>query len=279
MSIQVKQNFSWADTDKKLVIFMPNYNGKRLTEASIRRIQTAVEHQHWMIIIGNDNVDDNWDHLRTQNVASITILRDDKRPRNGAFIRNYVIKRCQSRLFLQKDGEVCIEGDFIYGALEYCFGLSDRGWRPGHAVALTEANTNIYATGGIVEHLELMSHLVEPVVPCTDLEMVKRYLIQQNGRVNFISYYHYAYCVPLHRLRALNGYDEDYKFYGWEDVDMYLRLASLGVQIQPDYNCYAIHLSHPSTVNRQMLNVMCDLFKSKDPRKFERNPNGWGEGE
>jgi len=279
MSITVKQNFDWSATDKELVIFMPNYNGRHLTEASIQRIQTAVEHKHWMVLIGNDNVEDEWNHLRTQNVASITLLRDDKQPRNGAFIRNYVIKRCQSRLFLQKDGEVCIEGDFIHNALDYCLGIMDVGWRPGYAVALNGLQTENYLNGRLGVPLEQISREIEPVVPCMDAKIVKDYLLRRNGQVNFISYYHYAYCVKTEWLRMMNGYDESYRYYGWEDVDMYLRLSALGVEIQPDYNCYAVHLNHPSTVNRRMLNVMCDVFRSKNPDVARRNDSGWGEGE
>jgi len=276
MSIEIKQNFDWSATDKKLVIFMPNYNGKYLTEASIQRIQTAVDYQHWMILIGNDNVDDNWDHLRTNNVASITLLRDDKQPRNGAFIRNYVIKRCRSEYLLQKDGEVCIEGDFIHNAIEQCSG--DLGWRPGYAVALNQVQTLEYLAG-CNSALDPICHEIEPVRPCVDVNLVKEYLLRRNGQVNFISYYHYAYCVRTKLLQDVRGYDEEYRHYGWEDVDMYLRLGALGIEIKPDYNCYAVHLNHRSTVNHDMLNVMASVFRSKSPVVTHRNDNGWGEGE
>lgn len=274
--MKVIQNFDWSATEKKLVIFMPNYNGKRLTEQSILRMQTTIPTDQWMILIGNDNVDDDWDHLRTQNVASITLLRDNKEPRNGAFIRNYVIKRCRSVLFLQKDGEVVIEGDFIHSCIRQCH--DEFGWRPGYAVALSVMDTGSYLDGRPVD-LGQLSREIEPVVSCPDLSLVKEYLLRRNGQVNFISYYHYAYCVETAWLQTMHGYDEDFKYYGWEDVDMYLRLAERGVKIFPDYKCYAVHLYHPSTVNRPMLNAMAQVFQSKDPTQWRRNPERWGEGE
>ncbi len=274
--MKVIQNFDWSATEKKLVIFCPNYNGKRLTEHTIQRIQTAVPTDQWMVIVGNDNVDDDWDHLRTSNVASITLIRDNKEPRNGAFIRNYVLKRCRSELFLQKDGEVVIEGDFIFDTIHQCH--DEFGWRPGHAVALSAMETSCYLDGKC-PNLDQVGYQVEPVVACPDLERTKRYLLRRNGQLNFISYYHYAYCVRTMWLQTMRGYDEDYRYYGWEDVDMYLRLADRGVKIFPDYNCYAVHLYHASTVNRPMLNQMAELFRQKDPTLWCRNPAGWGEGE
>lgn len=276
--MKVIQNFDWSATKKKLVVFMPNYNGKRLTELSIQRIQTVCPTDRWMIIIGNDNVEDDWEHLRTNNVASITLLRDNKEPRNGAFIRNYVIKRCESDFFLQKDGEVVIEGDFIFNAIHQCDTVHEIGWRPGHAVALSVMDTGLYLEGKS-PNLDEMGLEIEPVAACPYLERVKDYLLRRNGRVNFISYYHYAYCVSTMWLKTMHGYDEDYRYYGWEDVDMYLRLAERGVKIVPDYSCYAIHLYHPSTVNRPMLNQMAELFRQKDPTVWCRNPDRWGEGE
>ena len=274
--MKVIQNFDWSSTEKKLVIFMPNYNGKRLTEFSIQRIQTAVPTDQWMIIVGNDNVDDDWEHLRTRNVASITLLRDDKNPRNGAYIRNYVIKRCLSQRFLQKDGEVVIEGDFIFNAIQQCH--DNHGWRPGHAVALSVTDTGLYLDGRS-SNLDSISREIEPVVPCPDLNRTKEFLLRRNGQVNFISYYHYAYCVPTVWLQSMRGYDEDYRYYGWEDVDMYLRLAERGVKITPDYQSYAVHLYHASTVNPPMLNAMANIFRTKDPSEWRRNPVKWGEGE
>lgn len=276
--MKVVQNFDWSATEKKLVIFCPNYNGKSLTELSIQKIQTVVPTDDWVVIIGNDNVEDSWEHLRIQNVASITLLREEKEPRNGAFIRNYVIKRCRSALFLQKDGEVVIEGDFIFGAISKCLGRRRMGWRPGHAVALSVADTAAYLTGRF-PNLDQISRVIEPVVPCPDLEKVKQYLLQRNGQVNFASYYHYAYCVSTEVLQKMHGYDEDYKFYGWEDVDVYLRLAAKGVKICPDHSCYAVHLNHPSTVNYSMLSKMAEIFRTKSPLQKQRNPERWGEGE
>ncbi len=239
--IEVKQNFDWYATKKKLVVFMPNFNGKALTEFSIERLSTVSEFKNWMIIIGNDNVDDNWDHLCTKNVGYFTLFHDDKSPRNGAFIRNYFIKRCQSEFILQKDGEVVIEGDAIFNAIQNCDFKT--GWRAGYIGVLTQDQTSDFMQSKILSGVNYRE--IEPVIPGC-ISSAKNYLLRRDGKVNFISYFHYAFCVSTPYLQSMHGYDEDYKNYGWEDVDMYLRLSAMNVSIVPDYTCYAFHLNHKS---------------------------------
>jgi hypothetical protein len=274
--LNIKKNFEWSLTKRKLVLFMPNYNGKRLTEASIRRIQTALPRKHWLIIIGNDNVDDNWDHLRDLNVVWFSLFHDTGAPRNGSFIRNYAIKRCNSELFMQKDGEVVLEGDAIHHAVIFC--SDELGWRAGKICVLTSPQTETYLKAGNLDALGAEVKLIEPVVPGS-LNRVRDYLLIRDGRVNFTSFFHYAYCVPTDVLKDIRGYDERYKFYGFEDTDCYLRLARHGMFLSPDYECYAIHLNHSSTVNPAGLVEMKSLFASCNfSDSPARNPKRWGEG-
>jgi len=277
MNVTVTQNFDWADTKKKLVIFLPNHNGKELTEFSIQQIRTTRAVEDYLIIVGNDGVDDDFSHLATQNVAFFTLhCPQVKYPRNGAFIRNYAIKRCQSELFFQKDGEVVIEGDFISHSID-----QNGSWRAGNIVVLKAEQTEIYLREKQLSSVkDVHFYIVPPVRPMNNLEEVKKYLVYQDGKVNFTSYYHYAYAVSTHILQEIHGYDERFQFYGFEDTDCYLRLARSGIQLFPDYGCYAIHPYHQTTVNREKLPEMAELFKSNNYQDSPvRNLDGWGEGE
>jgi len=123
-------------------------------------------------------------------------------------------------------------------------------------------------------------HQIEPIKPIEDFEKIQKYLLGLDGRVNFISYFHYAYCTRTNLLRAIGGYDERFTHYGWEDVDMYLRLAKSCEFLEPDPEVYAIHLHHKSTVNHDKLNDMKCIFSKNDYKGSNvRNETGWGEGE
>jgi hypothetical protein len=129
MGIGVKSNFDWKETNRKLVIFIPNYGRGKLAEFSIKNIKTNIPREDWVIIIGNDNIEENFDHLFDDNVRYFTLFAGNSKQRNGCFIRNYALSRCQSENMLQKDPEVVITGDFIKSVID-----RNVGWRPGNII-------------------------------------------------------------------------------------------------------------------------------------------------
>ncbi len=279
--VQVRKNFGWGITDRKMILFMPNYKNSGLTEYSIKRISTVLEPWDHAIIIGNDNVDKDWSYLRNlegfNHTYYFTLKHDGPSPRNGAFIRNYFIKRCQSEFIFQKDGEVVIEGDFLFNASRYCSN-GDMLWRAGNVAVLDATNSTKYRENDSLIDVEtVIKKRIEPVVAYSPLDL-KRHLIYMNGQVNFTSFFHYGFCVQTKLLQDMHGYDEDYLYYGFEDSDLFCRLAAMQKRFKPDYSCYAIHQWHPPTENVSMLPEMGEIFKRKDPCEVVRNPNGWGEG-
>ena len=275
MNVTVTQNFDWADTKRKLVVFLPNHNGKEFTEFSIQQIRTTRAVEDYLIIVGNDGVNDDFSHLATQNVAFFTLRGSQKYPRNGAFIRNYAIKRCQSELFFQKDGEVVIEGDFIQHSID-----QHGSWRAGNIVVLKAEQTEIYLREKQLSSVkDVHFYIVPPVMPSQDLNTTKKYILDLDGQVSFISYFHYAYCTRTKLLQDLGGYDEHFTDFGWEDVDMYFRLVYAQEFLKPDYSCYAIHPKHASTVNTLKLWDMSQVFKNKPVEQCVANLHQtWGEG-
>lgn len=247
----IEKNFDWDITNRKLVIFMPNYNGRALTAYTISKIQTSVPDKDWIIIVGNDNVDDEFDF---PNVYYFNIRRDTKEPRNGGFIRNYFIKNCKSDLILQKDGEVLLEGDFIKNAID---NVKEDAWRPKIIYVLDGDQTT-----------KLLNNY--------KIEVSPTYVVNPP----YIStYFHYAYCIQTNILQYLHGYDENYKYWGYEDTDLFDRLLTINKIIKPDPEISATHLSHHSTINYDQLKNMELYYNSVDKSLVIRNPNGWGEGE
>lgn len=277
MSVTVSQNFDWAETERKLVVFMPNHKVKEFVEFSISMIQTVLPDNDWLIVIGNDNCDDDFSHLYSKNVRFFTLHTKDEY-RNGCFIRNYAIKRCRSNLFFQKDGEVVILGDFM----NQFAGLRYPAWRCGFIFVLNDRKTKELMSGDIPDPNKWgltctrKAQLFIPEYP----EEARDIIADADGKANYSTYFHYGFGVETEVLQSMHGYDEDICKYGWEDSDMICRLIAMGIHLVPDYTCAAVHPNHPRHIsNAAMADEMRPIFISRNPRQFIRNPIKWGEGE
>lgn len=269
--MDVIQNFDWGITNRKICIFMPSYFTKEHTLFSISQIKTVVPQEDYVIIIGDDSGQDHFDGLESQNVFYFSLQRNGSKMRNGCFIRNYAIKRCQSDLFFQKDGEVVVLGDFIKNCIEW-----SSPWRAGNIYVLNEQQTKQYKTDNLLNCCPVG---IQPN-SLQDTEDVRKNIFDSHGKINVSTYFHYAYCISMKYLQNINGYNEQYWYYGYEDSDLYCRAFKDGYKIMPDYSCSAIHLYHSkSQINHQMISQMEQIFINSDLDNTARNQNIlWGEG-
>jgi hypothetical protein len=270
--IEYTANFDWDETKgKKLVVFMPNYKFSHLTEFTISQIRTKVDPNKWIIIVGNDGVDVNWDHLKDKGVRYFTLKRGVNERRNPSFIRNFAIKRCQSEHFFVKDGEVVVLGDFIYNAINFHF-----PWKAGRISVLNEKQTAEYMANP--ESFQFPLTKITEMMVAQDATQVKATILEADGKVNPSTYFSYAYSIRLDALKEIRGYDEDYTDSDWEDSDIFCRLFHMKHFLVPDYTCMAVHLYHSRDHVLAKIARMKDIFLEKSPQEPFRNPNGWGEG-
>ncbi len=298
MEVQVKSNFDWSITNRKLVIFIPNYGRKEYVEFGIKNLITSVPRDDWVIIIGNDNIEENFDNLFDQNVRYFTLFTGNSKPRNSCKIRNYAIKRCMSNIFFQKDPEVVVIGDFIKKSIEH-----GKGWRTGFSIIASVALSRLILKNGIQEvNKFLFKGPMDPNI-CAwrptgliaeklndgtyrgiadpkhlyDPKFIKDVIFNANGKWNESTCFAYALGIETNILKEIGGYDEDYTSYGYEDSDLFCRLMNIKYGLTPDYNCVSVHLHHQLTVDGN-LGKMAQMFNSKDYREVIRNKNCWGEG-
>jgi hypothetical protein len=284
LEVEVKKNFEWDCTENKLTIFVPCYKNIDTVRFTIEHISTILEPWDYTIIIGNDGFHHHWGDLSEAlihrdhpvPVKYFSLLHTEQQPRNSCFIRNYAMKRCMSEYFMQKDCSVVLEGDFPLYAIRTC--EAGYFWRAGNITVVSKEDTyKCVENNDLLDLGTSLYHRVEPV-KATSVEELKNHLIIRHGQVNFSTYFQYAFCAPTQFLKGIHGYDEDYRWYGYEDTDMFCRLTALGKIIKPDYDTYAHHLWHPSTVNEEQLIPMRELFRSKNPEQTLRNPEGWVRG-
>jgi predicted glycosyltransferase involved in capsule biosynthesis len=250
-------DFDWDITRKDLVILIPNFKRADYIQKTINNlIKTSIPRDKWVVLVINDGFHESFEDLQDKNVYYFTFERSPLVERNGAFIRNIAIKRCQCNLLAQKDPEVLFTGDFIAG----CFNNSSVLYRCGGIAHLTKQDQKHKFFNGVINEKELAQISV-------------KFPILENQYV----YFHYGHCVSINYFRKINGYDEDFTSYGPEDHDMYDRLLGCGLQPFFDKQCSPIHLYHgvPNTSHEEMKNV----YKQKQKEGIIRNIGiNWGEG-
>lgn len=293
--VEVLQNFDWSITSRKATIFIPHYDRPAYVEASVKHFSTNVPKEDWVIIIGNDSVHHNFDYLTKYNAYTYTILRETSGFRNSGSNRNYALKRCQSDIFIEKDPEVFVVGDFLSKALSF---HPTKGWRAGKVIlvgypfvqevlenglgVLPKESFNFPVKGKlevrtIVNGIQQIS--IEPQSWYHPIEAHK-IIADSKGATNFSSFYAYVVGFDAKLLQKMRGYSEDYWNFGWEDCELFVRLMSAGYPIEPDYECISIHLEHPLTQGRpEDVNKMGDIFAEWNPNNIVVNKfRQWGQG-
>jgi hypothetical protein len=247
--------FDWSLTHREIVLFVPNYGRGQYIRRLAPLLRTALPRNEWVMLVANDGIHEDFSDLAPYNVVSFTLERPPGE-RNGAFIRNYVIKRCQSRILFAKDPEVLIAGDFLSDAVS----CDPAMWRTSVPHRLSEQMTMTFLSGQELDILNLAYREGNPVEGSP-------------------FYWHWGMSVRTRFLRDLRGYDEDFERYGCEDVDMYRRLKDHGV---PEHlsSIPAIHLWHPiSSHLMEDDRTMNQLLVSKTGMVKERNSHrDWGNG-
>lgn len=260
-----EKNFDWNITNKRLVIFCPNWGRGQWLRHTVRTIDTEIPKDEWLILVCNDGIHEDLSDLEKYNVKYFTFERENKSERNGCFIRNYVIKRLQSHRVFIKDPEIIIRGDFIKEVLECNREFYRLG---GYAYKVNEKATFMYMQGKYSIQDCLNNSSKTPILPGQHMNM------------------HYGYSMITKLLQDMNGYDEDFSISPYyEDQDIFYRFLAMGIFPFMSNNCYPIHLWHemkffpnePET--KRMYEKSGRLFASKDPKDFIRNKNiEWGTG-
>jgi len=259
------KDFDWSITNRELVLLVPNFGRGRYIRKVIDSLTaTCIEKSQWIILIINDAIHEDFSDLADKNVAYFTVDRIDKYERGDAFMRNICIKYSQSKMIAQKDPEIFYTNDFIDG----CFDNQGVLYRCGGSSYLAkEHDTNEYLSGNIDK---------DRLIKNAD-----RYPITEK----FV-YWHFGHCAPIESFRNLNGYDEDFKYYGYVDTDMWDRLMKSGLKQRIDSACSPVHLWHPKphfkTHERDIkrYEAMGRLYNSKINGSIVANNNtNWGEGD
>lgn len=253
-------SFDWSLTDRKLVLFIPNHGRKRyLRSCLVSLTHTRVPREKWLVLVGNDGLDEPMDDLAEEfNLAWFTLpRRNPALSRNGAFIRNYVIKRCRSEFLFQKDPEVALVPDNAdYDIIEHMMNIkSMKIWRNGRPFDTVFPEEYILAGSPIDGRF-----LPGTIPPLPGLFAT-----------------HWGFCIRTEDLRKIRGYDERFTKYGPEDGDLFRRLMRVGFTFRCDPHVFALHVHHSlDSAGSEEMCALGRLIDSEPP--VRNNPDTWGEG-
>jgi hypothetical protein len=259
------KEFDWSQTQKDLLFVIPNWKrGKYIRKTIDNTINTSIPRDKWVILIINDGIHEDFSDLKDKNVLYFTLERKFLYERGDAFLRNIAIKYGQSKLFAQKDPEIFYKEDFI----KRCFDHQDILYRcGGYAHLCQKENTELYFNNQInINELERRA--------------------QKFSITDRFVYWHFGHSAQLEYFRKLNGYDEDFKTYGFTDTNMWDRLMKSGLKQFVDKNCSPIHLWHQkpdfnkNPKDKRDYEQMRNLYNNKQNDSIIVNIGvEWGEGD
>jgi len=263
MSYVNQHNFDWSITNRDIVLYIPNFKRKHLLLPTLCQMQTSLPKDKWIILVVNDGPHEDMSDLALKfNITYFTFEREPAKERNGCLIRNYIIKRVQSRVLATRDPEIFITGDNYLIKLSE---MEDIIYRPHEMVELQEPETpKIIASPNI--------NLL-----CLKTRAVHKLTNPMEPRA-----FHAGVAVYTKRLIDIGGYDEDFvNFYGWEDIDILHRLVQSNAEIFVDNNVNTYHVWHPRKM--KFLKTVRDnqlIYQNKRDRNIiiANQGKAWGNG-
>lgn len=222
----------------RVSVVVPCYNRARYLDVLLRSVSwSSVAPADFEVIVVDDGshdrpqqVVDRW-RARGLDVRMI-VLRRDGGPRNNAPARNAGLRAARYPVILQTDPDIVFVSDVVRTARETL--------RPGLFLScsayypLTEDATRVVAFG-----------------PEGPADVPDAFLSCASGRPNQVyspdgvGGLHGAFACWRDDLRRVGGYDETFRYWGWEDRELIVTLEASGLRRQAMADTPVVHLWHP----------------------------------
>ncbi len=200
-------------------LIVPTRNRADILRLSIPRFQDqTVPRERYEIIIADDASEDDTGAVVAEHAADNIIYRRHEMQRAAAFARNRAIEAASGRLLLFVDDDALVRPDFVEQHLK------------SH-----ESEDGLVVAGPIVECSTPPSERTPPAG-----RMLGRHSNPfPTGNAS----------VQRDAILRAGAFDEDFSGYGWEDNEMYRRLAKTGVKKRYNWRAPIYHYK-PETVRR-----------------------------
>jgi len=212
----------------KISVVIPTKNRAALLAEAIDRVesQTIPRDQYELIVIDNDSTDDTRSVLE-QKTHAYSNLRSALQEKPGAAAtRNAGLRLAKSDLILFIDDDVQAEPGLVQAHLE---------WQSKHrnasvigAVSMPWGDTSDPFLRYLRDH-----RILNPYTP-------------SKGPIDF-SYYHTCnVSTPTQMLLNVGGFNENFRIYGMEDIELGYRLEKAGSRMMFAQDARAVHYRFPN---------------------------------
>lgn len=230
MSYINQNNFDWNLTNRKIVLYIPNFGRKNYLIPTLQRMQFDLPKDQWIILVVNDGIHEDMSDLTDFNVVYFTFERGEKpKERNGCMVRNFILKRLQSEIVATRDPEIFIEGKQYLSSIAQL--KENQVYRPCEMIELRESDvTKIFEN------------------PFLDLTTLKIRCSHSVANHNYRAF-HAGFAMHTAKLVELGGYEEAFaNAYGHEDVNLLERVIAAKMDFIIDQDVKTYHIFHPRKV-------------------------------
>lgn len=230
MSYVNQYSFDWSQTNKEVVMYIPNFGRKNYLIPTLQRMKFDLSKDQWIILVVNDGIHEDMSDLADFNVVYFTFKRGlNPQERNGCMIRNFILQRLQSKIVATRDPEIFIEGDHYLSTISQL--EENQVYRPCAMVELTQPD---------------VPKLFEN--PFLNLPNLKKRCVHTVTQHNYRAF-HAGFAMHTKKLIELGGYEEEFApAYGYEDVNLLERVIAAKMDFIIDNNVKTYHIFHPRKV-------------------------------
>ncbi len=203
--------------DIQASVIIPTYNRANIIKKVIERLsdQTYPSDKYEVIIVDDGSVDDTEEMVRSVNTScSLKYFRQERKGASAA--RNYGIKKAWGEIIVFIDSDILVNRSFVEEHMSY------HHQQKGIIVR------------GVVINIENIDNLANEKMKLTDISSA----FFATGNVSIRKKY----------LLKAGLFDEDFKEYGWEDLELGVRLKKQGLKTVTSERAVGYHYRKKPTL-------------------------------
>lgn len=260
----------------KYSFVIPTYNNRVLLKNTLEALNYQISYgkkDYEVIVVDDGSSDDTFDYIQgiNRNYSMKYIYLERCADSCRARTRNQGWKQAKGEFVVFIDSDILVRRDYLK-ELTRCFSLSKNIMVIGNRLMLNEAVQFSDIVSGVV----FDKYQFDP----TKYDLLEyRYFLYESTSYNsnaimcpWMQVYSCNLAIPRKWLKKVGGFDENFKFWGMEDLELGYRLYKRKLQLVINYRLETLHQYHgprrdlviqPDKIKGYEVNI--DYFINKHP--------------
>lgn len=260
----------------KYSFVIPTYNNRVLLKNTLEALNYQISYgkkDYEVIVVDDGSSDDTFDYIQgiNRNYSLKYIYLERCADSCRARTRNQGWKQAKGEFVVFIDSDILVRRDYLK-ELTRCFSLSKNIMVIGNRLMLNEAVQFSDIVSGVVFN----KYQFDP----TKYDLLEyRYFLYESTSYNsnaimcpWMQVYSCNLAIPRKWLKKVGGFDENFKFWGMEDLELGYRLYKRKLQLVINYRLETLHQYHgprrdlviqPDKIKGYEVNI--DYFINKHP--------------